>query len=139
MEKKKHKHPDSDEARTRTEPENGETSSTNQNLTASKSLINMNETDENIKSSSETLPRTVLNDQPYIETETLRPTVSTDLTSPEPERKISVKEMGIHMTKRSKFDEKEFARTVSIDETYYSSVVQPLYSFHICILLLIAM
>ena len=139
MEKKKHKHPDSDEARTRTEPENGETSSTNQNLTASKSLININETDENIKSSSETLPRTVLNDQPYIETETLRPTVSTDLTSPEPERKISVKEMGIHMTKRSKFDEKEFARSVSIDETYYSSIVQPLNSFHICILLLIAM
>ena len=132
MENKKHIHPHSDEARTRTEPKNEEAPSTNQNSTTSKSLIHKNETDENI----EPPPETVLNDQPYIETETLRPTISTDLTSSEPERKISVREMGIHMTKRSRFDEKEFARSVSIDETYYSSAVQPLYRFQTCVLLL---
>jgi len=134
MENKKHIHPHSDEARTRTEPKNEETPSANQNFTTSKSLINMNETGEIIESP----PETVLNDQPFIQTETLRPTVSTDLTSPEPERKISVREMGIHMTKRSRFDEEEFARSVTIDETYYSSVVQPLFRFNTCILLFTA-
>ena len=79
----------------------------------------------------------MLNDQPYIETVTLKPTVSTNLTSPDPGLE-NVREMGIHMTKRSRFDEQEFARSVSIDETYYSSVVQALNRFYTCMLLFIA-
>ena len=130
MEKKKHKH---------SEPENEEIPLTNKNFTTSENLINMNETDENTESPPDTVPEIVLNDQPYIETVTSRvsrQTVSTNLTSPD--LLENVREMGIHMTKRSRFDEKEFARSVSIDETYYSSVVQPLNRFYTCILLFIA-
>ena len=106
----------------------------------------VNETAENIPETTETVP----NAQSYIETKTLRPTISSDRTSPEskisapdPESKISVKDIGINMIKRSKFDQKQFARLLFVDETYKSSMVQPsitsIYRFYTCILLFIVM
>ena len=123
------------------EPESEEIESTTQIPAMSENQIDskVNETAENIPETNETVP----NAQSYIETKTLRPTISSDRTSPDPGSKISVKDIGINMTKRSKFDQRQFARLLFVDETYKSSMVQPsitsIYRFYTCILLFIVM
>ena len=132
LQKKIHKHP---------EPESEAIHSTdktptiNENQTTSKA----NETDEDFAKPTET----ALNDQPYVETETLRPSIFTDQISPEPKPKIADKEMRLNMTKRTNLDQKQFARSIFVGETYYSSAVRPstkmTFRFYTCILFFIVM
>jgi|ERR1711917_109379 len=130
LQKKIHKHP---------EPESEvihstvQTPAINENQTTAKA----NETDEDFAKPTET----ALNDQPYVETETSRPSIFTTQISPEPEPKIADKEISINMTKRTNLDQKQFARSLFAGETYYSSAVRPstrsIFRFHTCILFLL--